>query len=292
MSVRAGAGVRMGVRAGVRTGLGAGASCAVAALALGAAEARGQDVLVSNAGGFVSNPVGEALRDLGLPSTSAGVLDDLIDQLRAQPWDLVIIRRKVALTSTALLDELRLHVERGGALHFQVTNLEEMSDPWYDLLGLEGAVDLELPLSVIEPAQPKHPSVPGSGYLFLRDERFPPDFGDALLPAVGATVTERFVTDGRPSTVLSRSGRVLVNGQQWDNWTATGAAGGMVGGQIRWLLRCPADLDLDGAATLADFLVFQNLFDRRDTAADVDGDGAWTVFDFLAYLNLFEAGCP
>jgi len=235
MSVRAGAGLRMGVRAGVRAGFGAGAGCAVAALALGAAEARGQDVLVAiggGAGGFASNPFGEALPDL-----------------------------------------------------------ENMPDPWYDLLGLEGAVDLELPLSSIEFAPPRHPIVAGGGALPIFDEVFPPDFGDYLLPAAGSTVVQRFVVGGQPSTVLSRSGRVVVNGQQWDNW-ARGDSDFMVGGQIRWLLRCPADLDLDGAATLDDFLVFQNLFDRRDTAADTDGDGAWTVFDFLAYLNLFEAGCP
>lgn len=285
MSVRAGT----RARASARTGFGAWAGCAVAALALGAAAARGQDILVSNAGGFVSNPVGEALRDLGLPSTSAGVLDDLIDQLRAQTWDLVIIRRKVALTSTALLDELRLHVERGGALHFQITNLEEMSDPWYDLLGLEGAVDLELPLSEILLAPPRHPIVRGGGAAAPFGV-FPPDFGDVLKPAPGSTIVQMYSRDGTPATILSRSGRVVVNGPQWDNWSRAGATF-MVGGQIRWLLRCPADLDLDGAATLDDFLVFQNLFDRRDTAADIDGDGAWTVFDFLAYLNLFEAGC-
>ena len=84
---------------------------------------------------------------------------------------------------------------------------------------------------------------------------------------------------------------MLVNGQQWDNWVASGAADGTVGGQIRWLLRCPADLDLDGSLTINDFLVFQNLFDQRDTVADVDGDGTWTVFDFLEFFNLFEDGC-
>ncbi|OAB63139.1 hypothetical protein AY599_22685 [Leptolyngbya valderiana BDU 20041] len=263
-------------------------------MCVAAVTARGQEVLFSNSRDFETFPIGSALSDLGIDHTFVQTNQQTLDALRSQPWDLVVMRRQERFLpgfEADVLAELEAHVAAGGRLHFQMTDLENLPDGWYDLLGLEGAVDLELPLSDIEFAPPKHPSVPGGGFHALRDDTFPPDYGDALVPGVGSTVTQRFVVDQRPSTVLSRSGRVLVNGQQWDNWFASGAAGGTIGGQIRWLLRCPADLDLDGAATLADFLVFQNLFDRRDTVADVDGDGAWTVFDFLAFLNQFEAGC-
>ena len=269
------------------------AGVVVAAVTFGAMTANGQDVLLSQAGGpggFASNPIVEALVDLDLVWTGVGTLDETIDQLRSQTWDLVIIRRRVALTSSPLLDELRAHLDRGGSLHFQVTNLEEMSADWYELLGLEGAVDLQLPLSSIEFVPPQHPSVPGGGFLSLRDETYPPDYGDALVPAPGSTATQRFFFDQRPSTVLSRSGRVLVNGQQWDNWVSRSGAA-LAAGQIRWLLRCPADLDLDGAATINDFLVFQNLFAVDDPSVDFDGDGVLTIFDFLEFFNRFNAGC-
>ncbi|MGD1915290.1 MAG: GC-type dockerin domain-anchored protein [Phycisphaerales bacterium] len=55
---------------------------------------------------------------------------------------------------------------------------------------------------------------------------------------------------------------------------------------------CLADLDLDGALTIFDFLEFQNLFDSGSTWADFDFDGQLTIFDFLAFQNAFDAGCP
>ena len=54
---------------------------------------------------------------------------------------------------------------------------------------------------------------------------------------------------------------------------------------------CPADLDGDGELTVADFLVFQDLFATGQAAADFDGDGVLTFYDFLSYLNAFQAGC-
>jgi hypothetical protein len=54
---------------------------------------------------------------------------------------------------------------------------------------------------------------------------------------------------------------------------------------------CLADLDGDGALTIFDFLLFQNLFDAGDPLADFDGDGSLTIFDFLAFQNAFDAGC-
>ncbi len=265
----------------------------LAATALFVPCARAQDVLVA-IGGSRPSPISQALRDLGIDFEGGSGAEDFLMKLRSRAWDLVVIQtlnRFLPMYEADILAELEAHVDRGGKLHFQIADLENMPDGWYDLLGLEGAVDLELPLSRIEFAPPKHPSVPGGGFLTLREDTYPPDYGDALVPAPGSTVTQRFMVDHRASTVLSRSGRVIVNGQQWDNWEfASGAS--LAGNQIRWLLRCPADLDLDGQTTISDFLVFQNLFDLQDTAADVDGDGQWTVFDFLEFLTQFELGCP
>ncbi|MFI4882378.1 MAG: GC-type dockerin domain-anchored protein [Phycisphaerales bacterium JB064] len=55
---------------------------------------------------------------------------------------------------------------------------------------------------------------------------------------------------------------------------------------------CAVDLDEDGALTVFDFLLFQNLFDDQDPRADIDGDGQFTIFDFLKFQTLFDAGCP
>ncbi|MEQ8318505.1 MAG: integrin alpha [Phycisphaerales bacterium] len=56
--------------------------------------------------------------------------------------------------------------------------------------------------------------------------------------------------------------------------------------------RCVADFDGDGTHSVADFLLFQNLFGAGDPAADFDGDREFTIFDFLAFQNAFDAGCP
>ena len=269
----------------------------IGVLALSASPARGQEprVLYGTIGGllFESSPISQALRDLDITHTRSGNSQEFLDELRLARWDLVIFRSKERFAASLefeIIAELEDHVAGGGALHFQMADLENAPPELLDLLGLQGAEDLVLPLSDIELVSPQHPSVAGGGYLSLWDEFYPPDFGDSLVPSTGTTVTQRYVDDGRPSTVLSRSGRVLVNGQQWDNWTRS--AGGFVGVQLRWLLRCPADLDLDGALTIADFLLFQNMFDRGDVSADFDADGRLTIFDFLEFQNAFEAGCP
>ncbi|MFI4915767.1 MAG: GC-type dockerin domain-anchored protein [Phycisphaerales bacterium JB060] len=56
-------------------------------------------------------------------------------------------------------------------------------------------------------------------------------------------------------------------------------------------LDCAADLDQDGALTVFDFLMFQNLFDAGDPLADFDDDGRFTIFDFLAFQTAFDRGC-
>jgi len=55
---------------------------------------------------------------------------------------------------------------------------------------------------------------------------------------------------------------------------------------------CQVDLDGDAAATIFDFLAFQNLFDDASPIADFDRDGVLTIFDFLAFQNAFDLGCP
>ena len=269
---------------------------AVCFLGLSASPTRAQVPTVlycdTNSISWITHPIRGALGDLELNFTLVFSSEDFLFQLAGQ-WDLVIFRGKQRFLEQFELEiiaALEAHVASGGALHFQMADMENAPPELLDLLGLAAAVDLRLPLSAIEFAPPKHPSVPGGGFLALWDESYPPDFGDALVPADGATVTQRFIDDGRPSTVLSWSGRVIVNGQQWDNWVSRSGAS-LITNQIRWLLRCESDLDLDGELTLLDFLVFQNLFDRGDTAADFDGDGSLTIFDLLAFQNAFDAGC-
>ena len=268
----------------------------VAALVLcGPCRAQGEPrVLYStSAGVFTSAPIASALRELDIDPVFAANSRETRDALRDGVWDLMIVRRTIryeALYESEILALLEAHVASGGALHFQMADLELVPDGWYDLLGLEGAVDLELPLSDIRLTPPQHPSVAGGGFLRLTDELFPPDYGDELVAKLGTRVTQEYVTSEMPSSVLSISGRVLVNGQQWDNW-APGSSAFLVAGQIRWLLRCPADLDLDGVLTINDFLVFQNLFAVDDPSVDFDGDGVLTIFDFLEFFNRFNAGC-
>lgn len=273
----------------------AAAFCLIVLLAV-PARAQEPRVLYGTIGGlsFEFGPISAALRDLDIVPTRAGNSPEFLDELRFGQWDLVIFRSKQRFLEPIefqIIAELEDHVASGGALHFQMADMENAPPELLDLLGLDAAVDLRLPLSEIEFSPPKHPSVAGGGFLSLWDESFPPDFGDALVPASGATVTQRYIVDGRPSTVLSWSGRVIVNGQQWDNWVPISSAS-LIANQIRWLLRCPADLDLDGELTFTDFLVFQNQFALGDTAVDFDGDGRLTIFDFLEFFNQFEAGCP
>lgn len=65
-----------------------------------------------------------------------------------------------------------------------------------------------------------------------------------------------------------------------------------------WMVRaqgqpegCTIDLDGDGAATVFDFVEFQNDFMKGDLKADFTGDLTLDFFDFPAFLNLFGSGC-
>ena len=54
---------------------------------------------------------------------------------------------------------------------------------------------------------------------------------------------------------------------------------------------CLADIDLDGRATLFDFLAFQTAWFLEAQAGDFNRDGVFDLFDFLEYSNAFDAGC-
>ncbi|MFI4916615.1 MAG: GC-type dockerin domain-anchored protein [Phycisphaerales bacterium JB060] len=256
--------------------------------------ALGQDVLFNNTLSFESYPIGNALTDLGIDATYTQTSEQTLDALRSQHWDMVIIRRYFvfdAATRPDVLAELEAHVTRGGRLHVQIADLEHAPDGWYDLLGLEGAVDLELPLDHIYVPTPAHPiwNTGGAGGFFrLADERFPPDYGDSLILGASAFAVGQFGVDGESAIAIAREGRVVVNGQQWDNWES---GAGVAANQISWLLSCPADLDGDGELSVFDFLEFQNLFAAGDPRADFCYDRTLDIFDFLAFFNQFEVGC-
>ena|GEM_PF-2723102 len=55
---------------------------------------------------------------------------------------------------------------------------------------------------------------------------------------------------------------------------------------------CPADIDGDGDADVADFFAFILAFAAGDPAADVNDDGSIDVGDFFAFVAAFAAGCP
>lgn len=59
------------------------------------------------------------------------------------------------------------------------------------------------------------------------------------------------------------------------------------------MIGCLADLDRDGALTLFDFMLFNDLFFAGDRRADLNKDGILDVHDFLAFQNAFElhTGC-
>ena len=55
---------------------------------------------------------------------------------------------------------------------------------------------------------------------------------------------------------------------------------------------CPADIDGDGDADVADFFAFILAFASGDPVADINGDGSIDVGDFFAFVAAFAVGCP
>jgi outer membrane protein assembly factor BamB len=54
---------------------------------------------------------------------------------------------------------------------------------------------------------------------------------------------------------------------------------------------CPADIDMDGALTVLDFITFQLAWQDADPAADCNKDANFDITDFICYQLLFQAGC-
>ncbi|MEQ8845282.1 MAG: GC-type dockerin domain-anchored protein, partial [Phycisphaerales bacterium] len=107
--------------------------------------------------------------------------------------------------------------------------------------------------------------------------------------------TDRFVPTSaffarQYGSALTSDGRHLLAAARQDE----SSTGEQVGAAYFFDLSCGActpDLDLDGALTIFDFLLFSNLFQDGDAQADFDGDGELTVLDFLAFQDAFDAGC-
>lgn len=257
-----------------------------------------QDI-VYHGGPWDSFPIASALRDLDLDYTSERDVDELLVLLRSQSWDLVIVRGFAVYDPdeiTSLVPELEAHVDHGGALMFSHARIDLMPEFW-PMLGIVDASNIFLPLAEIISSSngspfpvPPHPAFSTHARWPVGDELFGPDFGDALTPSSQSYSIAQYERDGPAAIVIGRAGRVITNGQQWDNWVGMRGID-LAADQLRWLLQCPADLDGDGDLTIFDFLEFQSLFDAGDPRADVFFDGRLDVFDFLEFLNLFEAGC-
>jgi len=58
-----------------------------------------------------------------------------------------------------------------------------------------------------------------------------------------------------------------------------------------WRAPCPADIDGDGDADVADFFAFVTAFAAGDPITDINGDGSVDVGDFFAFVSAFAAGC-
>jgi hypothetical protein len=99
----------------------------------------------------------------------------------------------------------------------------------------------------------------------------------AYTDGVGANTTY----SGSVSAFGDLGGDLLVGG----NFTL---AGGEPSAYLaRWLRPCRADVDCDGAASVADFLAYLAAFAASEPRADFTGDGTVDVQDFLAFLSAF-----
>ena len=256
-------------------------------------------ILFSTPEFWESNPINGALFDLGLRAERPAFPVDLLAALRRQEWDLVIIRWSTPYPPEVyfeILGELTAHVDRGGALMFSIAELDRMPEYW-PLLGIVDATDLELPLEdivspgVVGDPGPPHPAFHSTVMQVVNDPMgF--DLGDSLAPSVEAFTIGQYLGSDRSAIVLAQNGRVITNGQEWDQWDVF--SGILIArDQLEWLLGCPADLDGDGELTVFDFFEFQNRFDSGGASgfADFDYDGRLDVFDFLEFFNLFDVGC-
>lgn len=241
-----------------------------------------------------ADPITGAINELELRGPRVFLASTFLDQLRTGQWPIIIIRQKDALDPALEAEVIDLLVDQlhsGASLLVNIAELDEMP-AMQRFLGLEGAVDIVPPLQFANTVvydRRFHPAAAGGP---LPTTGFPtgPDFGDVLIPGPNARPIFEFRDDRTVASVLSRAGRVIVNGWEWSSW---GLGVDVATEQIRWLISCPADLDGNGALDVFDFLEFQTLFAAGDPAADwFDYDGELTVFDFLAFFDAFEVGCP
>jgi hypothetical protein len=241
-----------------------------------------------------SDPVSGALAGLGLTGRTVGSVDTFLFWFDAQPWGLLSVRLYSRLRpddEALVIDAFERHLDRGGRLMINIAELDEMP-AMQRFLGLEGAVDLELPLREVRNSMvPLHPAA-AYGFMRLGLDPIGPDFGDVLMAGPDTRTIYIFDDEDRSTaSILGRDGQVIVNGWEWSEWS-TGDGIGIATEQIRWLISCPADLDRSGSLDIFDFLEFQRLFDAGDPAADwFCYDGRLDVFDFLAFFNAFELPC-
>lgn len=244
-------------------------------------------ILVYTPWNWRQDPIDGALSRLGELRSKTFLTDVFVERLREREWELIIIRSyQVWPRANEILEELELHLSRGGRLLIQHAELEQ----WpllQEFLGLEGAVDSTEPVDLFG-LDPFHPSIQWGGAIFDPLAERWADVGDTLLPGENGYVVADFV-GGAAAVAVTHSTQIIVNGAEWDIYAA---ADRFLADQVRWLLSCPPDLDGNGALDFFDFLHFQNLFAAGDALADFAYDRRLDFFDFLEFQSAFAAGCP
>src|SRR5690606_18131906 len=163
-----------------------------------------------------------------------------------------------------LLTAMGRHIDRGGRQLLEYTKLDAW--PWLqELVCVRTTGDVTWvhgrDICSVDPSHPVWP-YPVSFPMF-GGEDFWEDNGDFLDPSANGYVLATWeIPGGHPAMTLTRAGRVLVNGFDFDAFD--GFANALVVEQLLWLLSCPADIDSDGELTIFDFLAFQNLFVAGD----------------------------
>jgi hypothetical protein len=254
----------------------------------GPAIAQEPRILVYTPWDWRRDPIDGALSRLEELRSKTFLTDTFIERLREREWELIVIRSyEVWPRANEILEELELHLGRGGRLLIQHAEL----DRWpllQEFLGLENALNLAEPAD-LSGTEPYHPSIDESVFAQIDPtlERWP-DVGDGLVPGRGTYVVAEFAIGGA-AVVVTRATQIIVNGAEWD---AYGDAHIILADQMKWLLSCPPDLDGSGVLDFFDFLEFQNLFAAGDPAADFAYDRKLDFFDFLEFQSAFAAGCP
>ncbi|MFG0286071.1 MAG: GC-type dockerin domain-anchored protein [Phycisphaerales bacterium JB039] len=213
-----------------------------------------------------------------------GTEERFLSELASRDWDLVALElyERPIERADLVAPALESHLARGGALYVTSNRIDDMPAMW-KTFGLSDAEELTIAKDVLA-TEPMHPSWGRFGFDPVSFQAWP-DGGDALVPARASTLIGVF-DSGEGAVVLAGSGRIIVNGFDWDSHPSLTARD-----QMTWLLSCPPDLTGDGSLDLFDFLRFQSLFSKGDPLADFCFDGSLDLFDFLAFQNAFAVGC-